>query len=267
MRAGHRVRETANGEPCQTLEPVYFTHLRRLRAREKRLAEDAQAPGVAAAPVSLSISTKLMLLRHVERWSPRPASARCMKASQIGSAACPPLSPSAWLSSRPTQTTVNSSGVKPTNHASRRSLVVPVLPAASRLNPEARTRGAGAFAQHAAHHVGDEIGRIGARDAFGRRVLRQRSPSRRADPQQRPQLARSPPLVKMVYADAMSNGVASNTPSAIDGNARGVVPAPMRRQRSATRSKPAASATFTVAALRDIASARRNVISPSYSFS
>ena len=62
-----------------------------------------------------------------------------MNASQMGSAAWAPLRPSAWLSSSPTQTTVSSSGVKPTNHASRRSLVVPVLPAASRLNPDART--------------------------------------------------------------------------------------------------------------------------------
>ena len=57
---------------------------------------------------------------------------------QIGSAACAPLRPSGWLSSRPTHTTVSSSGVKPTNHASRRSLVVPVLPAASAVNPFAR---------------------------------------------------------------------------------------------------------------------------------
>src|SRR5687768_18087693 len=57
---------------------------------------------------------------------------------QIGSAACDPLKPSGWLSSRPTHTTVSSSGVKPTNHASRRSLVVPVLPAASREKPAAR---------------------------------------------------------------------------------------------------------------------------------
>ena len=71
----------------------------------------------------------------------------------------------------------------------------------------------------------------------------------------------------MVYAVAISIGVASNTPSVIDGNARGGCPTPMRRQSSATRSKPTVSATFIVAALRDIASARRNVISPSYSFS
>jgi hypothetical protein len=77
----------------------------------------------------------------------------------------------------------------------------------------------------------------------------------------------SPPLLKRVYADAISNGVASKTPSAIDGNARGAVPAPIRFQSAAMRSNPAVSATFTVAALRDSASARRSVMSPSYSFS
>src|SRR6185295_7291359 len=53
-------------------------------------------------------------------------------------AAGEPLRPTGWLSSKPTQTTVNSSGVKPTNHASRRSLVVPVLPAASSVKPALR---------------------------------------------------------------------------------------------------------------------------------
>ena len=57
-----------------------------------------------------------------------------MNVAQIGSAACAPLSPMGWLSSRPTQTTVKSSGVNPANHASRSSLVVPVFPAASSSN-------------------------------------------------------------------------------------------------------------------------------------
>ena len=58
-----------------------------------------------------------------------------MNSVQMGSAAWAPLRPSGWLSSKPTQTTVSSSGVKPTNQASRRSLVVPVLPAASCVEP------------------------------------------------------------------------------------------------------------------------------------
>ena len=61
------------------------------------------------------------------------------------------------------------SGVKPTNHASRRSLVVPVLPAASSAEARRAHGGGGAFVQDAAHHVGDEVGRVGARDAFGGR--------------------------------------------------------------------------------------------------
>ena len=61
-----------------------------------------------------------------------------MNCVQIGSAACAPDSPTGWLSSKPTQTTVSSSGVKPTNQASRRSLVVPVLPAASSVKPMPR---------------------------------------------------------------------------------------------------------------------------------
>ena len=71
----------------------------------------------------------------------RPASARFMNCVQIGSAAWAPLRPTGWLSSKPTQTTVSSSGVKPTNQASRRSLVVPVLPAASSVKPAAARAG------------------------------------------------------------------------------------------------------------------------------
>ena len=89
----------------------------------------------------------------------RPAVAFFMNWVQIGSAAWLPLSDTGWLSSKPTQTTVSRSGVKPTNHASRRSLVVPLLPAASNVNPAARAC-AGALVEHAAHHVGDEIRRI-----------------------------------------------------------------------------------------------------------
>jgi hypothetical protein len=65
-----------------------------------------------------------------------------MKAVQIGSADWAPLSPRIWLSSSPTQTTASSSGVKPTNQASRRSFVVPVLPAASSAKPAARAEAA-----------------------------------------------------------------------------------------------------------------------------
>jgi hypothetical protein len=75
------------------------------------------------------------------------------------------------------------------------------------------------------------------------------------------------PRWKQLYAGAISIGVASNTPSVIDGYACASVPTPMRCQRPATLSKPAISATLIVATLRESASARRSVISPSYSFS
>ena len=52
-----------------------------------------------------------------------------MNSAQMGSAACAPVSPWASPLSNPTQTSVTSVGVYPTNHASRPSFVVPVLPA------------------------------------------------------------------------------------------------------------------------------------------
>ena len=75
----------------------------------------------------------------------------------------------------------------------------------------------------------------------------------------------APPLVKTVYAVATSNGVSSKTPSVIDGKPRGGWPTPTRRQNDDTVLKPTVSPTWTVPTLRDIASARRHVISPSYS--
>ena len=62
----------------------------------------------------------------------RPDRQRRLRAAQADAAGC---------RRSPTQTTVSSSGVKPTNQASRRSLVVPVLPAASSVKP-ARARAA-----------------------------------------------------------------------------------------------------------------------------
>src|SRR5579871_5191288 len=60
----------------------------------------------------------------------RPTSASRMKSIQMGSAACAPVSllPSVFFSSKPTHTPQVSEGEKPTNHASVKSLVVPVLP-------------------------------------------------------------------------------------------------------------------------------------------
>src|SRR5687768_16742561 len=58
-----------------------------------------------------------------------------MKSTQIGTAALDPDNPVGALSSKPTQTTHSRSAVNPANQASRRSLVVPVLPAASAVKP------------------------------------------------------------------------------------------------------------------------------------
>ena len=81
----------------------------------------------------------------------------------MGRAACAPREPTGWLSSNPTQTTVSSSGVNPANQASRKSLVVPVLPAASSVKPGRARAGAGAFVHDAAHHVRDEIRGVSGR--------------------------------------------------------------------------------------------------------
>src|SRR6516162_4336732 len=61
----------------------------------------------------------------------RPFSATAMKSCQIGPATAAPvsLSPSVAGLSKPTQTVVTRSGVKPENQASVKSCVVPVLPA------------------------------------------------------------------------------------------------------------------------------------------
>ena len=45
-----------------------------------------------------------------------------------------------------------------------------------------------------------------------------------------------PRFGKIVYADAISSGVASNTPSAIDGYGFGTVPTPIFRHSAATLS-------------------------------
>ena len=70
------------------------------------------------------------------------------------------------MSSKPTQTTVSSSGVKPTNQASRRSFVVPRLAGGVEREAGGARAGAGALVEHAAHHVRDEERRVGARDAL-----------------------------------------------------------------------------------------------------
>jgi hypothetical protein len=55
--------------------------------------------------------------------------ADCITEAQIGNAPSEPVSPIGRPSSIPTQTPMARLGVYPTNHESRRSLVVPVFPA------------------------------------------------------------------------------------------------------------------------------------------
>src|SRR5262245_52113010 len=159
----------------------------------------------------------------------RPASAFFMNEVQIGSAACAPLRPSGWLLSRPTHTTVSSSGVKPTNHASRRSLVVPVLPAASSVKPFAR-------APAAVPSLRTLRIMLVTRNVVDGFAMRRRSVFDFFVTPVPPRVMlamyfsgrTAPPLGKIVYAVAISNGVASNTPSAIDGYGLGGLPTPRR---------------------------------------
>ena len=68
-----------------------------------------------------------------------------MKCVQMGAAPRPPVMPTPFLSrrgrslSKPTQTEVQRVGVNPVNQASLKLLVVPVLPAAGKVNPNRRT--------------------------------------------------------------------------------------------------------------------------------
>ena len=118
--------------------PVQVAELSRLGADDEGFGEDARASRAGElARIAIDIDERDAFGR-LEVGLSSPASARVMNAVQMGSAAVAPLSPSGWLSSSPTHTTVTSSGVNPTNHASRRSLVVPVLPAASGVKPAAR---------------------------------------------------------------------------------------------------------------------------------
>ena len=195
-------------------------------------------PGPASLPVSrIDVGEADALGRARTATLGVPASARFMNCVQIGSAACAPDSPTGWLSSKPTQTTVRSSGVKPTNQASRRSLVVPVLPAASSVKPGAARAGAGAFVEDAAHHVGDEVRRVGPRDRPSAGCAASASTSfapARSLQDAAAAGAPSPMFGKIVYAVAISNGVASNTPSAIDGYAFGALPTPSFVHSAAT---------------------------------
>src|SRR5205809_7783434 len=69
-----------------------------------------------------------------------PAVSPTMYFVQIGTAPPPPDKPIGASSSKPTHVSASVFGVKPLNHASRLSFVVPVLPAAVGLDPFDRRR-------------------------------------------------------------------------------------------------------------------------------
>ena len=122
-RAGHLVRLERVGHRARAALPLRHRHARRLREVQHR----------------------------------RSFSATAMKSCQIGPATAAPVSllPSDAGLSKPTQTTVTRSGVKPANQASLKSCDVPVLPAIGRPR-SLRHRHAGAALHHALHH-GDQL--------------------------------------------------------------------------------------------------------------
>src|SRR5688572_19953585 len=141
-----------------------------------------------------------------------------MKSVQMGTAALDPDSPVGALSSKPTHTTTSRSAVKPANHASRRSLVVPVLPAASAVNPIERAAAAVPLLSTprimlTTRYV--DSGRA-TREAAGRfswtATLRSSTTLSTVVGD-----TLRPPLARMLYAAAISSGVASKDPSAMAG--------------------------------------------------
>src|SRR2546421_4241494 len=94
--------------------------------------------GPALYPVNGSTRSTTTPIGAVKSSTGRDAVADFMNVVHAGSDACAPVSPSSSLVSNPVHTTVSKLGVKPENHASLASFVVPVLPAAGILNPIVR---------------------------------------------------------------------------------------------------------------------------------
>ena len=91
--------------------------------------------GTASPPLVSSICAVMMPSGGAKSTFGWPAITACMKRVQIGTAPVPPERPVGALSSKPSHVSVSAFGVKPMNHASRLSFVVPVLPAATSRNP------------------------------------------------------------------------------------------------------------------------------------
>ena len=119
-------------------KPVKVAGVDRFRGGEERFPKHARTTG-RGQQAGVRVDVHIVMPSGASKgrlW--RPASARIMNWAKIGKAACAALKPTGRLSLKPTQTTVSNSGVKPTNHATRRSLVVPDLPAVSSVKPAAR---------------------------------------------------------------------------------------------------------------------------------
>src|SRR5512140_187130 len=197
---------------------------------------------------------------------------RRTKSAKIGSAAEEPERFRPRLSSNPTQTATRRRGEKPTNHASRPSFVVPVLPAkmpcapSRRAEPpvprsttprrtESRTETASASAPRTTGPSFDSMRRSAGvtrpSSAFG--------------------FTRNPPFANVQYAAATSIGLVSNDPSARDGYGFSGDEMPARRAvstmsgRSVRPGAVSVTAIRTVGMLMDCSSAWRAVIVPRYS--
>ena len=196
----------------------------------------------------------------------RGVSARRMKWLHMGKAAWAPVKPRELPSSTPTHTTVRRVGVNPTNQASRRSSVVPVLPAATCRNPRRRAAVAVPLSSTllSIRVTRNALSADATRRGTSVVKSRTRFPSASVTRTIPASGILTPPLARTVYARATCSGVASNTPSASVGYGGGVTLPDAAAHSSATCSSPVRSATFTAATFRDRASAIRAVIGPSY---
>jgi len=133
----HKFRTGAATPPCSSHGPgsVPARKVSETTTGQKKLA---------ARPLVASILTIVTPAGTANDGGGYASRAARMKSAQMGSAPCAPVSPWASPLSNPTQTSVTSVGVYPTNHASRPSFVVPLrlitVPAqAARLENRFRT--------------------------------------------------------------------------------------------------------------------------------
>ena len=239
-------------------------------------------PGAASRPVSRSIATRSMPVgwraghRDARPARPRPRGSPASTAAARRARHRRRLPSLCAGSSKPIHTAPSTRPVKPMNHASVLSFVVPVLPAAGR--PSARGGARGAARDHRAHHV-HELERdalveqrppsaptrsVGIARRRSRRSDRTGAPDRATDPRARsrrtatssPRRTRTakrgaiaqPRRAIIAYARASSIGFTHDAPSAIGRTVgergRDAEPARERddrprRRRDRTRRSPA----------------------------